>query len=227
MVSARQVVPCWAVVDPGGGECANRMCCQVAAAAGWAGGGRREPPSRPSSRERRGRPLVAALLSCLVPGVGQLYLGYRRRGVAMLVVTVLCLAVGVGLWSEPTAISRMLLQPRSLLALLVADAGLLLFRVVAVLDAYLLARRDGRQRPPVAAGWRRAAAAGLVVVVAFTAAPHAAAAYYQLEAYDLLTSVFSGEDPLWHARPGARHENGNGLVTAIPGRVTVLLIGGD
>ena len=189
--------------------------------------GPQEPPSRPSSRERRGRPLVAALLSCLVPGVGQLYLGYRRRGVAMLVVTVLCLAVGVGLWSEPTALSRMLLQPRSLLALLVADAGLLLFRVVAVVDAYLLARRDGRQRPPVAAGWRRGAAAGLVVVVAFTAAPHAAAAYYQLEAYDLLTSVFSGEDPLWHGRPGARHENGNGLVTAIPGRVTVLLIGGD
>jgi polyisoprenyl-teichoic acid--peptidoglycan teichoic acid transferase len=188
--------------------------------------GPQEPPSRPSSRERRGRPLVAALLSCLVPGVGQLYLGYRRRGVAMLVVTVLCLAVGVGLWSEPTALSRMLLQPRALLALLVADVGLLLFRVVAVLDAYLLARRDGRQGP-AEAGWRRAAAAGLVVIVALTAAPHAAAAFYDLEAHDLLTSVFSGEDSLWHNRPGERHENGNGLVTAIPGRVTVLLIGGD
>jgi LCP family protein required for cell wall assembly len=188
--------------------------------------GPQEPPSRPSSRDRRGRPLLAALLSCLVPGVGQLYLGYRRRGVVMLVVTVLCLAVGVGLWSEPSAVSRMLLEPRALLALLVADAGLLMFRVVAVLDAYLLARRDGWHRP-VAAGWRRGAAAGLVAVVAFTAAPHAAAAYYDLEAYDLLTSVFAGEDPLWHGRPGERHENGNGLVTAIPGRVTVLLIGGD
>jgi len=189
--------------------------------------GPQEPPGRRSSRDRWTRPLVAALLSCLVPGLGQLYLGHRRRGVVMLVVTVLCLAAAVGFWSEPTALSRMLLQPRALLALLVADAGLLLFRVVAVLDAYLLARRDGRQRPPVEAGWRRAAAAGLVVVVALTAAPHAAAAYYQLEAYDLLTSVFNGEDPLWHGRPGARHDNGNGLVTAIPGRVTVLLIGGD
>jgi polyisoprenyl-teichoic acid--peptidoglycan teichoic acid transferase len=188
--------------------------------------GPQEPPRQPSSRDRRGRPLVAALLSCLVPGVGQLYLGYRRRGAAMLVVTVLCLAVGVGLWSEPSAISRMLLEPRALLALLVADAGLLAFRVVAVLDAYLLARRDSWRRP-VAAGWRRGAAAGLVAVVAFTAAPHAAAAYYDLEAYDLLTSVFAGEDPQWHARARDRHENGNGLVTAIPGRVTVLLIGGD
>jgi polyisoprenyl-teichoic acid--peptidoglycan teichoic acid transferase len=188
--------------------------------------GPQEPPGRPSSRDRRGRPLVAALLSCLVPGVGQLYLGYRRRGVAMLVVTVLCLAVAVGLWSEPSAVSRMLLLPRALLALLVADAGLLVFRVVAVIDAYLLARRDGGQRP-VAAGWRRGAAAGLVAVVAFTAAPHAATAYYDLEAYDLRTSVFAGEDPQWHARARDRHENGNGLVTAIPGRVTVLLLGGD
>jgi LCP family protein required for cell wall assembly len=170
---------------------------------------------------------VAALLSCLVPGVGQLFLGHRRRGVAMLVVTVLCLAVGVGLWSEPSTVSRMLLQPRALLALLVADAGLLVFRVVAVLDAYLLARRDTWQQPAAAAGWRKGAAAGLVAVVAFTAAPHAATAYYDLEAYDLLTSVFAGEDPLWHGRPGDRHESGNGLVTAIPGRVTVLLIGGD
>lgn len=61
----------------------------------------------------------------------------------MLVVTVLCLAVAVGLWSEPTAISRTLVQPRALLALLVADIGLLVFRVVTVLDAYLLRARGG------------------------------------------------------------------------------------
>ena len=51
--------------------------------------GSQEPPGRSPQRERRGRPLIAALLSCLLPGAGQLYLGYRRRGTAMLVVTVL------------------------------------------------------------------------------------------------------------------------------------------
>ena len=185
-----------------------------------------EPAGRPPPRGRRWRPLVAALLSCLVPGVGQLYLGHRRRGTAMLVVTVLCMAVAVGLWSEPTAVSRMLLQPRALLALLVADAGLLVFRVVAVVDAYLLGRRDGGPQP-ASAGWRRGAAAGLVVVLGLTAAPHAAAAYYDLQAHDLLTSVFAGDDPLWHRRAGERQQNANGMVTAIPGRVTVLLLGGD
>ena len=189
--------------------------------------GSQEPPGRPPSRDRRGRPLIAALLSCLLPGAGQLYLGYRRRGTVMLVVTVLCLAVAVGLWSEPTAVSRMLVQPRSLLALLVADAGLLVFRIVAVLDAYLLASRDGDRAPVATSGWRKGAAAGLVALLTLTAAPHAAAAYYDLQAYDLLTSVFAGEDPQWHARDRDRHQTGNGLVTAIPGRVTVLLLGGD
>ena len=186
-----------------------------------------QPTGRPPARDRRKRPLVAALLSCLVPGAGQLYLGYRRRAAVMLVFTVLCLAVAVGLWSEPTALSRMLVQPRALLALLVADAGLLVFRVVAVLDAYLLARRHDPRPAGRADGWRKGAAAGLVALVTFTAAPHAAAAYYDLQAYDLLTSVFAGEDPQWHARDRARHESGNGLVTAVPGRVTVLLLGGD
>jgi LCP family protein required for cell wall assembly len=187
--------------------------------------GSQEPPGRPPPRERRKSPLVAALLSCLLPGAGQLYLGYRRRGAFMLAITALCLAVAVGLWSDPAAVSRMVVQPRALLALLVADVGLLLFRVVAVVDAYLLASRDGRA--PATDGWRRGAAAGLVALITLTAAPHTAAAFYDLQAYDLVTSVFAGEDPQWLGRDRPRHEGANGLVTAIPGRVTVLLIGGD
>jgi len=186
----------------------------------------RRPPRGPA-REPRGRPLIAALLSCLLPGAGQLYLGERRRGTAMLVITALFLAVAVGLWSEPAAVSRMVVQPRALLALLVADAGLLVFRAMAVLDAYLLAARERGRTSAPAGGWRTGAAAGLVAILAVTAAPHAAAAYYDLEAHDLLTSVFAGEDPQWQARDRDQHHSGNGLVTAIPGRVTVLLVGGD
>jgi LCP family protein required for cell wall assembly len=156
----------------------------------------------------------------------------------MLAVTVLCLAMAVGLWSDPAAVSRMLVQPSALLALLVVDAGLLVFRVVAVLDAYRLAVHDIDRRTPqprpgsrvsrrATGRWRRKAAAGLAVVLALTAAPHAAAAYYDLQAYDLLTSVFSGDDPEWQARGRNRGGARNGLVTAVPGRVTVLLLGGD
>ena len=61
----------------------------------------RRPPRGPS-REPRGRPLIAALLSCLLPGAGQLYLGERRRGAVMLVITVLFLVLrpGTGLDDE-------------------------------------------------------------------------------------------------------------------------------
>ncbi|HEU4399767.1 MAG TPA: LCP family protein [Actinomycetota bacterium] len=178
------------------------------------------PRGRPG---RARRPLLAALLSCLLPGAGQLYLGHRRRGWTMVAITVGCLAIAVGLLSEPTALSRMVVQPGALLALLVADVGLMAFRAVAVVDAYLLATRGRILAPP--SHLRRSAAAGLAGILALTAAPHAAAAFYDLQAYDLLTTVFSGSDHGWKA--SGRGGGTSHLVTAIPGRVTVLLLGGD
>jgi polyisoprenyl-teichoic acid--peptidoglycan teichoic acid transferase len=184
--------------------------------------GLHEPLERPRPRRPK-RPLAAALLSCLLPGAGQLYLGHRSRGSAMLAVTVACLAAAVGIWSDPGALPRMLVQPTALVALLVADVGLLVFRMAAVVDAYLLA---ARQQPPPARGrWRRLGVAGMVGVIGLTAAPHLASAYYDLQAYDLITSVFTGADPGWKA--GGRGGGANGVATALPGRVTVLLIGGD
>jgi polyisoprenyl-teichoic acid--peptidoglycan teichoic acid transferase len=177
----------------------------------------------PRGRPRRARrPLFAALLSCLLPGAGQLYLGRRGRGLAMLLVTAGCVIMAVGLLSDPTALSRMAVEPGALLALLLADVGLLVFRAVAVVDAYLLATR-GRVLTS-SARVRRWAAAGLAGILALTAAPHAAAAFYDLKAYDLLTSFFSGSDPGWKA---SGRGGGRGVVTAIPGRVTMLLLGGD
>jgi LCP family protein required for cell wall assembly len=176
----------------------------------------------PRGRLRRARrPLFAALLSFLLPGAGQLYLGRRWRGWAMLLVTAGCVTMAVGLLSDPTALSRMAVEPGALLALLLADVGLLVFRVVAVVDAYLLATRGRVLTSPGQV--RRFTAAGLAGILALTAAPHAAAAFYDLKAYDLLTSVFSGSDHGWKASG----RGGRDVVTAIPGRVTMLLLGGD
>jgi TM2 domain-containing membrane protein YozV len=72
--------------------------------ASWEWWGLKGSAGRRPSLGRPRRPLIAALLSCLLPGAGQLWLGYRRRGTIMLVVTALCLAVAVGLWSEPTTV---------------------------------------------------------------------------------------------------------------------------
>lgn len=194
---------------------------------GWSRSGLRGlAGGRPSQGHVRRR-LIAALLSCLLPGAGQLYLGHRRRGTVMLLLTALCVAVAVGPWSEPAAVSRMLVQPRVLLVLLAIDVGVLAFRLFAVLDSYRLVARRGRRTPANAGGWYHGATIGLAAIVLLTAAPHAAVAYYDLQAHDLLTSVFSGSDPLWQASEEGRHSGGNGMVTAVPGRVTVLLVGGD
>jgi polyisoprenyl-teichoic acid--peptidoglycan teichoic acid transferase len=195
-------------VLPGGGTSWDRWGVQV-----------------PHGRFRRARrPLLAAVLSCLLPGAGQLYLGRRRRGWTMLAITAGCVAMAVGLLSEPAAVSRMLVEPGALLGLLLADVGLLVFRAVAVVDAYLLATRRRLLAPPGRV--RRSAAVGLVAILALTAAPHAAAAFYDLKAYDLLTAVFSGSDFGWKAS-GRGAGEASQPVTAIPGRVTVLLLGGD
>ncbi len=135
------------------------------------------------------RPFLAALLSAVVPGAGQLYAGRRVRGAAMVVVTAAIFVLAGVLWVQgPLFLLRLLVRPSVLLGLLAANAVLLGFRAVAVVDAYRLA---ARARP--AAG--RASAAALAVLVAVTAAPHVAAAYYNYRSYDLLESVFAGEEP--------------------------------
>ncbi|HEV8648390.1 MAG TPA: LCP family protein [Actinomycetes bacterium] len=174
-----------------------------------------------SDRPRGARPLVAAVLSCLLPGAGQLYLGRTRRGAAMVAVTVACVLAGVALWQDRSGLARMLVRPEWLLGLLAVDAALLGFRASSVADAYRLGAAHLERGPVRHRGMARLV---VVLVLGLTAAPHAVAAYYDLEAYDLLASVFGRRDPSWTAadRPV------RGATPAVPGdRLTVLLLGGD
>ena len=138
----------------------------------------------------RPRPLLAALLSAVIPGAGQLYTGRRRRGAAMVAVTTAILALAAALWLQgPVFLLKLLVRPSVLLGLLAANAILLVFRAAAVVDAYRLAVRS---RPD---GIRRASWAGVVLLTVVMAAPHVAAAYYNYRSYDLLESVFADEEP--------------------------------
>jgi polyisoprenyl-teichoic acid--peptidoglycan teichoic acid transferase len=171
-------------------------------------------PSPPSS----GRPLVAALMSSLVPGAGQLYLGRRRRGVAMLLGGVAVVIACVLLWRNGRGmLTRVLTTPSWLLGLLAIDAVLLGLRVWCVVDAGRLGA--GPATGPV----RRGLLAGMAALVLFTAVPHSVAAFYDVQAYDLLTSVFGGGDD----GSAALSEGRTGNHPVVPGRITVLLLGGD
>jgi LCP family protein required for cell wall assembly len=117
---------------------------------------------------RRRSPLVAALLSAIVPGAGQAYQG--RVGPALLFVAPLALlALGagaaLGVASLPQ-IAGWLLLPGVLTTMLVLDVALLAWRVAAVVDAWLAGRRMESARAARMAGATAAAVAGPTAAIA-------------------------------------------------------------
>jgi len=127
----------------------------------------------------RHTPVLAAFLSMLLPGLGQLAVGSRRRGLVLLGVSALLLLtlLGAAVWL-PSTVS---IDRRLLATFLAVDLVLLAFRLFAVLDA-------GRTGAP-------AARLAVAVLAAVTVMPHAALAYVTVRGYDVLETVFADEEP--------------------------------
>ena len=123
------------------------------------------------------RPLAAAL-SMLLPGPGQLAAGRPRRAAALLLATV-ALAVLALLALRAERVGSV--DRRLLAGVLGANALLLAFRLFAVVDAWRLGR----------GAITRTALAALALVVAATAVPHVAAAYVAVRGYTTLETVFA------------------------------------
>jgi LCP family protein required for cell wall assembly len=155
------------------------------------------PPDRRVRRVARGvrqSALLAAVLSGLVPGLGQLWAGSARR--ALIVALPLGLAIGgvaaVVATSDRTALLGALLSPDALTVFFVANAMLLVYRVLATVDAFRLARRRWGGPGPVLRG---ASIVGLVALLAVTGIEHAVPAALAQEAYDAVTTVFASDEP--------------------------------
>lgn len=130
------------------------------------------------------RPALAAALSALVPGLGQLYAGRIGRGVVFIVPTIAALAAGAMLASRGiVGLLELAVQPVVLWALLAVNLAFLLWRLASVVDAWRITSR-GSAFP----GWSTTAVAALTVV--FVAAPHVIVTSYGLNAIDLLETVF-------------------------------------
>jgi polyisoprenyl-teichoic acid--peptidoglycan teichoic acid transferase len=122
-----------------------------------------------------GRRLAAGAFSMLVPGAGQLYVGERRRGLALIGATALLLLAAVAaveLASIPDVDRRLVA------GVLAFDLVLLAVRLFAVVDAS-----------------RGSWAVGLAALVALTAAPHVAAGWMTVRGYEVLEDVFAHEEP--------------------------------
>ncbi len=125
------------------------------------------------------------MASVLLPGLGHLLIGKRRKGLLLLGISLASMLLVVAIVpTEPFAALAMFTQPRNLAALLVADLALMLFRVYAVIDVV----RNGESRNERHPGMLVA----LVLLLAITAAPHIAVAYYDIVTYQFLDNVFDG-----------------------------------
>ena len=194
------------------------------------------------------RPLIAAVLSGLLPGVGQLIAGDGRRARTLFIIDLVILAMLAFFFRNKLAILTAWIQPTSLALMMIGNIMLLGYRIWAASDAYTIAKGTdttsaGPSRILVLGG---TIAIGLVLVT-----PHVVFGYFDVVQYDLITSVFgdnvaaSSQAAVAVAAPPATDETGATIapddgtltdeaVVVTQGdpwdgvdRLNILLIGGD
>ena len=133
----------------------------------------------------RDRALLAAAMSLVVPGAGQWFAGRRRRAVPFLAGTAALLGIAIVMVARGEVYAlRLLVQPRWLTTFIVADVAVAVFRLVAAIDAYVVAAAGtGFNRPAVHA-------AVAVVLVGVLVVPHLLLGARAARLLDLLDRVF-------------------------------------
>jgi LCP family protein required for cell wall assembly len=146
------------------------------------------------ARPRARSPFTAAFLSLIFPGLGQLYAGAPMRALAFAAAPVLLIALGSGLIlrMDRLELLGLVLNPFLLTSVFVVNIIALLYRLVAIIDAYRVAEyanahlasgdgRLGRARPPR----NTLSLAGLFAVVLVMAGSHVVVARYDMLAMEL------------------------------------------
>ena len=138
-------------------------------------------------------PSIAAVLSFIIPGLGQLWAGSRRRGALIalpflvLVALVLVLVLSS---SERGFLVGLLLQPTVLIGFFAVNLVLLLYRSWAILDADRVARRVTGGLTPRSG----VATVVLAVLLLFTVGLHGVVAYVDWNGYDAVGLFPEGAD---------------------------------
>jgi len=143
--------------------------------------------------------VIAALLSFLWPGLGQGWVGSRRRAILFAAPMMLFLGAGllVMIVQGKARALGLLLQPGVLLLLLALNVAILFYRLFAIVDAYRVA---ARRWPPIAEKGR--AATGLVllgVVLGGTLLMHGWLGFVGFKTYDTVVAIshpFSSPTPV-------------------------------
>lgn len=150
-----------------------------------------QPMARTGQQVRRTSTLrsstVAQLLSFTWPGLGQLYLSQRLRGLVYLLPPVVLVAgLLLAVISSPQAFAARLLVPVVLIGALMLIAGHGLWRVLAIVDAWNSARRR-----PIS---RDSAMPLMIVLSLVVVLVHGAAGYYLAATVGAAAPIFDGGD---------------------------------
>jgi LCP family protein required for cell wall assembly len=190
-------------------------------------------------------PVLAAVLSFVVPGLGHFAQGRITRGVLLVIPTLIAIAAVGGLALRgSSAILAAFLQPEIVLAIVALDLVILASRVAAILDAYLLAERRAVTGVP----YRSVTIVLVTVLVAGSVLAQGIVAGVGFKAYTTLGVVFTEDagadwniptlatptpyvsDPGIVVPPGVRIPEATATpeaAWAVDGRLNLLLIGSD
>ena len=170
---------------------------------------------RPDAGALDRRRLTAAVLSAILPGLGQLFNGRRRLAAVFLVPSLLLLGLGLLAWvtQSPARLAAMIVAPATLSTLLSLSLLLLALRLVSVFQAFLDTRWHGHTG--------RVGILGLAVIVAAVVLPHAVIHRYGTAFGDTFARVFRDGDVA--GQVGSPEPAG----PALDERVNILLLGID
>lgn len=165
--------------------------------------------SKPS---RLGSPAAAAFLSFVFPGLGQAAAGDRRRGTLVAIPAVLAtvLAILIAVFARRQVLD-VLFSENALLAFLLIDVVVLLYRLWAIVDAYSMAG-SARAAPmpgdkvqtkaPVMRARQPLTAVVLGAVMVATIGTHLAFGAVDVQYRDAISSIFNQYAPDWFGGNG-------------------------
>lgn len=169
-------------------------------------------------------PPLAAALSFIFPGLGQAAAGNRRRGLVVAAPALVLLVVAIGLVVfDRRLIVNSLFSSSALFSFLLLDAAVLLYRLWAIVDAYLVARV--RASGPRIGRTATGLVLGAVIVVALV--PHLAFGALDVADSNLLASAFNPNGPGWFGDPNLAPGETAPEFTEQPGQTDVPALPSD
>jgi LCP family protein required for cell wall assembly len=176
-----------------------------------------QPATGPTDRRR----LVAAILSAVLPGLGQSF-NRRLRPAAIFAIPSLVLLATAWLLFQLNSSSMLLahaIVPGTLQLLLILNVLVLAWRLISVFESFVDRRYPGRPG--------RLGGVGLIVLILLVALPHLAIHLYGASAFSAFERVFAGAagDPV--GGPNDDPGSSGGPTPQPRERVNVLLMGID